>query len=236
MPKTAVAIRHVAFEDLGAFAPVLAEHGYAVRYHDVGLDSVAALDPSADDLLVVLGGPIGAYEEDRYPFLREELVLLEARLAADRPTLGICLGAQLMARALGARVVPGPAKEIGFAPLTLIDAGHRSCVGVFEGAPVLHWHGDIFALPEGATRLASTLACDNQAFARGPHAIGFQFHPEAGALGFERWLIGHTVELGAAGIDVAALRAEHDALATRLQECAVACLTHWLALQEPGRR
>jgi len=226
MNKSAVVIRHLAFEDLGHFAPVLAEAGYDARYCDVGLD---ALDAAATaDLLIVLGGPIGVYEDDKYPFLADEIALLTARLAAKRPTLGICLGAQLMARALGARVYPGPAKEIGFAPVTLTEAGRASCLAGFEGKPVLHWHGDTFDLPAGAMLLASTAICTQQAFAFGQNAIGFQFHPEAGAAGFERWLIGHTCELAAAGKSVHALRADYERLAPTLAKPAQECLRQWL--------
>ena len=117
MTKTLLAIRHVAFEDLGGFEAPLKDAGYAIRYADMGVDDVAGFgDP---DLLVVLGGPIGAYEDDLYPWLKDEIAAIAARLQAQRPTLGICLGAQLMARALGARVYPGPAKEIGWKPLDL---------------------------------------------------------------------------------------------------------------------
>lgn len=228
MARSVNVIRHLAFEDLGAFEPVLTRAGYDVLYHDVGLDDITALDPLDAGLLVVLGGPIGAYEDDKYPLLACELKLLKTRLAAGKPTIGICLGAQLMARALGARVYPGPEKEIGFAPLDLTEAGRASCLGVFESEPVLHWHGDIFDLPEGATRLASTNVCPNQAFSYGANAIAFQFHPEAGGTGFERWLIGHTLELAHAGKDVPQLRAECEALAIGLQSRAEACLARWL--------
>jgi GMP synthase (glutamine-hydrolysing) len=180
-------------------------------------------------LLIVLGGPIGAYEEEKYPFLVDEIALIEDRLSANLPTLGICLGAQLMARALGARVYPGPAKEIGFASITLTEAGRQSCLAPFADHSVLHWHGDTFDIPEGAVRLASTDICPNQAFAVGRHALGVQFHPEAGGPGFERWLIGHTLELAMAGIDVAALRAEYDRLVPSLAPQAQACTSAWLA-------
>jgi GMP synthase (glutamine-hydrolysing) len=228
MSKIALVIRHVAFEDLGHFAPVLADAGYSVQYCDVGLDCFNAEHFAAADLLIVLGGPIGVYEEDKYPFLAGEIVLIQAHLSARRPTLGICLGAQLMARALGARVYPGPAKEIGFSPLTLTDAGRASCLSAFEGQPVLHWHGDTFDLPAGATLLASTPLCRQQAFSLGCNAIGFQFHPEAGAAGFERWLIGHTCELAAAGKSVPALRADYERLAPHIAGPAQTCLRQWL--------
>src|ERR1700743_576111 len=123
MSKTLLAIRHVAFEDLGGFEAPLAEAGYAIRYADMGVDAIAGF--GAPDLLVVLGGPIGVYEDDLYPWLKDEIALIAARLKAQKPTLGICLGAQLMARALGARVYPGRAKEIGWKPLTLTSAGAK---------------------------------------------------------------------------------------------------------------
>jgi GMP synthase (glutamine-hydrolysing) len=224
--KTAIAIRHVGFEDLGAFGPVLDAQGYRLRYLDVGIDRLA--DSQHADLLIVLGGPIGAYEEDIYPFLSEEVEILRDRLARSKPTLGICLGAQLMARALGARVYAGPAKEIGFAPIALTVAGRASCLMPFNDSPVLHWHGDTFDLPEGATLLASTHICANQAFSYGPNALAIQFHPEAGGPGFERWLIGHAFELSVAKIDVTALREENASLSATLANRANECLGIWL--------
>lgn len=208
--KQVVAIRHVAFEDLGSFASVLDQAGYAIRYLEAGWDDLAAFDPLAADLLVVLGGPIGAYEEDIYPFISTELEILRQRLAAQHPTLGICLGAQLMARALGARVYPGGnGKEIGWAPLQLTEAGLNSALRHLdeEMTPVLHWHGDTFDIPAVAERLAGSKQYPNQAFALGNYGMALQFHPEVTVRGMERWFIGHAAEIGAtAGIDVAGLR------------------------------
>ncbi|MCZ8283437.1 MAG: glutamine amidotransferase [Aquidulcibacter sp.] len=224
--KTAIAIRHLGFEDLGAFAPVLGAFGYNTRYLDVGVDCLA--NGQNADLLIVLGGPIGAYEDDIYPHLSEIVGILHERLARSKPTLGICLGAQLIARALGERVYPAPSKEIGFASIILTENGKASCLAQFAESPVLHWHGDTFDLPKGATLLASTEICSNQAFSYGPNVLAVQFHPEAGGPGFERWLIGHSFELSAAKLDVCALRDENASLSTTLASSANKCLELWL--------
>src|ERR1700731_1376710 len=124
--KSCLAVRHVAFEDLGLLGPLLAERGYDIRYHDAGIDRFDVDTLVAPDLVIVLGGPIGVYETETYPFIAGEVAAITRRLEADKPILGICLGAQLMAAALGARVAPGPVKEIGWASLTLTDAGRKS--------------------------------------------------------------------------------------------------------------
>lgn len=224
MTKTLLAIRHVGFEDLGGFEQPLAEAGYAVRYADMGVDAAAGFgDP---DLLVVLGGPIGAYEDDLYPWLKGEIACIAGRLEAQKPTLGICLGAQLMARALGARVYPGPAKEIGWKRLIKADG----LLAPLADYPVLHWHGDTFDLPDGAVHLASTDVCRNQAFSLGRHGLAFQFHPEASGQGFERWLIGHACEIAATpGVTVTALRADTMRFASTALEKGRQVLRNWLA-------
>jgi len=229
MSKSAIAIRHLAFEDLGAFESVLSEAGYTLHYKDAGCDPLDGPDIIEADLLFVLGGPIGAYEEDIYPFLTGEITLIEKRLASGRSLMGICLGAQLMARALGAKVYPGPAKEIGFKPIILTEAGQASPCAIFTEEDVLHWHGDTFDLPKGATLLASTDICAQQAFAFGPQALGIQFHPEARGDGFERWLIGHAFELAKAGVDIKALRARNEQLRDGLKDRAQRFLKDWLA-------
>ena len=220
-------IRHVAFEDLGAWETPLRWRG-PVETFDAGVDSFDR-DPEAADLVVVLGGPIGVYETDQYPFLGDEIDFVARRMRTERPMLGVCLGAQIMAAAAGARVYPGPAKEIGFLPITLTAEGRYSPLAAFANAPMaMHWHGDTFDLPTDATLLASTEAVRNQAFAIGPNLLGVQFHPEANLSGFERWLIGHRAELGAAGVDIAGLRAEAAHHAQDLSNKAVRVLEQFL--------
>ncbi len=225
MTKTLLAVRHVAFEDLGGFEAPLSDAGYAVRYADMGVHAIADFDDP--DLLVVLGGPIGVYEDDLYPWLKDEIATIAARLKAQKPTLGICLGAQLMARTLGARVYPGPAKEIGWKSVSLAGDG---LLAPLADHPVLHWHGDTFDLPDGATHLASTDICRNQAYSLGRHGLAFQFHPEAQSAGFERWLIGHACEIAATpGVTVTGLRADTARLAPAAIAKGQQVLRNWLA-------
>ena len=178
MTKTLLAIRHVAFEDLGGFEAPLKDAGYAVRYADMGVDAIA--DFGDPDLLVVLGGPIGVYEDDLYPWLKDEIAYIAARLKAQKPTLGICLGAQLIADAMGGNVYQNTEFEIGWFPVRAVGAMREH--PLFRGFPVeftaLHWHGDTFDLPPGATLLASTDACTNQAFICEGNVVGLQFHAE----------------------------------------------------------
>ncbi|MDR2252798.1 MAG: glutamine amidotransferase [Bifidobacteriaceae bacterium] len=232
---SALAVRHVSFEDLGILEPLLAGRGYQVSYLDAGIDPVTAAVSLDCDLLVVLGGPIAVYESRAYPFLVDELDAIAARLAAGRPVLGICLGAQLMAAALGAAVGPTGRKEIGYAPLTLTRAGRDSVLAPLDGVRVLHWHGDQFAIPAGAGRLAETPGFPNQAFALGEHALGLQFHIETDPGRIERWLIGHACELAAAGLDPGAIRADAAAFGPGLAAAGAQVLNAWLDAL-PGAR
>jgi len=226
--KKCLAVRHVAFEDLGLLGPLVSSRGYGVRYHDAGVQPIDAETLSAPDLLVVLGGPIGVYESEAYPFIANEIAAVGARLAAGKPTLGICLGAQMMAAALGARVAPGPVKEIGWAPLQLTAEGEKSVLAPLGTTPVLHWHGDNCELPAGCIRLASTEHCPIQAFMAAPAQLGLQFHLETEPARFETWLVGHTVELGKAGIDPRRLRDEAREFAAATRAAGQKVFSAWL--------
>ena len=230
--KTALAIRHLHFEDLGSLQPLLLERGYTLRYLEAGTDDLR--DAALADLLVVLGGPIGAFDEQLHPFLLDELTLIERQLQQQRPLLGICLGAQLIARALGARVGDMGFKEIGFAPLTLSAQGQASVLAGLQGVPVLHWHGDRFELPDGAIPLAGTALCANQAFSVGRHVLALQCHLEAQPQQIERWLIGHACELSQSGIDPRRLRCQAAAVASSLPAAAQAVFAAWLDALPPS--
>jgi len=229
MPS-AIAIRHVAFEDLGLLQSALEERGIRSRYLEAGVDEISPAALAAADLLVILGGPIGVYEEEKYPLLSGELKAVESWLGTRKPVLGICLGAQLIARALGARVYPGSRKEIGIAPVTLTEAGRQSPLQALAAAgnQVLHWHGDTFDLPGEAELLASTPITPHQAFRRGAPVLGLQFHVETRFAGFERWLVGHACELAAAGIDVARLRADGRRLGDAIEQAGRELIRQWL--------
>jgi GMP synthase (glutamine-hydrolysing) len=227
---SAIALRHVAFEDLGLFGPILEAAGWKVSYREAPIDDLDDVSIEQSDLLIILGGPIGVYETHAYPFRSKEVALLERRLGKGLPTLGICLGSQLMAKALGSRVFAGPVKEIGWGKIELTSAGRASCLSPLgtDTALVLHWHGDTFDLPREATRLAFNVNHEHQAFSYGRNSLALQFHLEVEPLQLEKWLVGHAVELTRAGIPAQRLRVDTAAAAGRVREQAKAVFAAWL--------
>lgn len=231
-PLEAVVLSHLSFEDLGSLQPALEQRGFAIQTIDVATARFPLPQTERCDLLIVLGGPVGVYDSDAYPFLTAEIESLRQRLSARKPTLGICLGAQLMAAALGARVYSGSrGSEIGWFPL--LPANAEPAPDWF--APLLardlhlfHWHGDTFDLPAGALYLARTEHYRNQAFAVGNYALALQFHPEVTELGLERWYVGHASELRQKGIPVPELRASAHQHAPALVKAAAQFFELWL--------
>lgn len=230
--QQAKVLRQLCFEDLGIIAEVLKERDIQFTYHDVGLDDFKHLNAEKDDLWIILGGPISVYDQADYPFLEQLIALTKKRLSAKKPTLGICLGAQVLAMALGAEVKAMGYKEIGFFPLQLTQAGQNSILENFENQNVLHWHGDTFALPSGAALLASSARCTNQAFIVENYALALQFHLEVAFQNFERWLIGHSLELAQASIKPSDLRVAAKAQGATLEKLGQTTIHRWLDLAQ----
>ena len=146
--------------------------------------------PASYDALIVMGGPMGVHDEERYPWLKEEKRHIASAIHAGKNVLGICLGAQLIADVLGAKVAPQGYPEIGWFPVTFTDAaeGHPLLAGLESGMTVFHWHGDRFEIPSGALHLAESAGCPHQAFLYGNHVLGLQCHLEMDAAAVERLL------------------------------------------------
>ncbi len=227
--RSALVIRHTPYEGIAGFREPVEAAGFVIDRVDVTDPGFAAMDLVAPDLVVMMGGPMGVYETEAYPWIACEIERLSHRLAADRPTLGVCLGAQMMAAALGATVYPGPSKEVGFAPIALNEAGAASPLRHIAGVPVLHWHGDTFDLPPGTELLASTEQYRHQAFRRGANLFGLQCHPEMGIdPRFEAWLDGSDDYLALAGTDAARMRRDHDRLGSAATAAGRRLIAEWL--------
>jgi GMP synthase (glutamine-hydrolysing) len=228
--KRALVVHHVAHEGLAGFAGPLVDAGYAIERLDVDDPGFAEADFLGPDLLVLMGGPMAVYRRDLFPWIDGEVARLAARIAAGRPTLGVCLGAQLIAAALGAEVARGPLHEVGFAPLTLTPEGRESPLAALEGVSVLHWHGDGFGVPESATLLAET-AHFPQAFAQGSAVLALQCHPEMGAAddGIDAWLAADAAYVVKADTSAEAIRADHALYGRAASEAGRVALQRWLA-------
>ncbi|GHB98157.1 type 1 glutamine amidotransferase [Cerasicoccus arenae] len=170
-------LQHVPFEGLGSIERWLQKASYEITCTKL-YDNEALPPLDGIDLLIVMGGPMSVNDEPKYPWLVSEKAFVRGAIAAGKATLGICLGAQLIASALGSEVKANPVKEIGWLP---IEAANIDRPDVFQFPPVVgvfHWHGETFSLPEGATLTASSQGCVNQAFQIGANVIGLQFHLE----------------------------------------------------------
>ncbi len=169
--------QHVAFEGLGSIEPCLESNGYTLTSTRF-FEAAALPDPEAIDFLVVMGGPMSVNDEQQFPWLAPEKKFVRTVIESGKPVLGICLGAQIIASAMGAHVFQNRDKEIGWHPIYGIAPGDGPTFTFPQSATVFHWHGETFDLPAGATRLARSDGCENQAFQMGERVIGLQFHLE----------------------------------------------------------
>jgi GMP synthase (glutamine-hydrolysing) len=197
--RRALVLKHVPHEGPGRIAGALERAGFVHEVRELSRGDAVPETLAGFDALIVMGGPMGVSDAggSRYPFLARELRLLERALAEDFPTLGVCLGAQLLAHAAGARVYPATIgdppvglREVGWGAVHFVaDASSKALLaGLHPAETVFHWHGDTFDLPAGAHLLASTLPCKNQMFRAGRRLYGIQFHVEVEPSDIAAWL------------------------------------------------
>jgi GMP synthase (glutamine-hydrolysing) len=235
MPKLLV-FQHVAHEILGTLDPLLRSYGFRNRYYNFGRTPDAQPRLDGYQGLIVLGGPMNVDQTDAHPHLETEVRAIDDALERGLPVLGICLGAQLLAKALGARVEPNPEKEIGWYDVSVTPEGKRDPLFAHfdESERLFQWHGDTFAIPDGAVRLASSAACANQAFRYGDCAYGLQFHLEVDQPLVERWLKipSHQEEIAAQNGRICSDRIRSDTAqhADRLLELSDAAFTGFIEL------
>ena len=236
MSKVCV-IQHIEIETPGRIADALEAAGCQTETILSHTGQPVPASMSGFDGRVVMGGPQSVYQQDRFPFLRAELRLIESGLKAQKPILGVCLGSQLLATALGARVYSGEQKEIGWYPVTLTEAaGHDA---LLNGAPVaftpLHWHGDVFDLPKGGVALAASELTPHQAYRHGSNAYGFLCHLEVTDRHVAEWVTVFADELHQAGVDARAILAGAKQYLPPLQKLGTSVFSRWVALVSTER-
>jgi len=226
--RTGLIIRHVPHEGIAGYRAPIEAAGYELARIDVADPDFGAVDLGEPDLLIMMGGPMGVYEQDEHPWIACQMKRLARRIDAGRPTLGVCFGAQMIAAAMGARVYPGPAKEVGFHPLSFVDPS--SPLRHLADVPVLHWHGDTFDLPDNVELLASTPAYPHQAFRRGSNILALQFHGEMGLdPRFDEWLNQWPGALAETGGSVEGMRDLHSRHGPPAVVAGRAMIAEWLA-------
>jgi GMP synthase (glutamine-hydrolysing) len=230
--KHILVLQHSACEHLGTIGKVLKQIRI-IPYFIRPFEGQSVPKEIADSTgLIVLGGPQSVYDQGKYPFLRDEIKLIESALNHEKPVLGVCLGSQLLAATLGATVYPGMRKEIGWNRVTLTEACRSD--SLFAGIPrsftAFHWHGDIFDLPRGATRLASSTLTANQAFRHGLNAYGLLFHLEVTFPQVRNMVDVFADELHAAGLNGAAIKLNAHPHLSALQQIGHTVFLRWGAL------
>lgn len=227
-----IVLQHVACETLGAIADALELAGVTVEYVRPYLGQSVPQEMGGAAGLIVMGGPMSVYEQEQYPFLRDEIRLIEDALRREQPILGVCLGSQLLAAALGAEVASSGSKEIGWYPITLTSDGmaDRLLKGVPPSLTAFHWHSDIFSLPRGAVSLAASEMTNHQAFRYGRAAYGFLFHMEATGTIIADMVETLADELQDARVEGSQLRAQARHHLPRLSEIGGGVFERWVEM------
>ena len=230
--KSVWVLEHTACESLGTMEDTLRNAGVDFTYVATHSGDTVPREMAGRSGLIVMGGPMGVFENARYPFLRDEMRLIESALKSGKPVLGVCLGSQLLAAVLGANVTKGEKKELGWHPVTL--TGDAAADGLLAGVPAefwpFHWHGDVFPLPAKAVRLASSRQTPNQAFRFGPNAYGILFHLEVTANQISQMLLDFADELQEAGGNANDIAAQSPQYLPALQETARTVFGRWARL------
>ncbi|HYL97832.1 MAG TPA: gamma-glutamyl-gamma-aminobutyrate hydrolase family protein [Blastocatellia bacterium] len=225
-------LQHIGFEKLGTIANALEQLGATYEYVRgfEGQEIPSGMEEASG--LIVMGGPMGVYEQGRYPFLADEIRLIKTALDAGKPILGTCLGSELLASALGARVAPSGTQEIGWYPIRLTGQSRsdRLLADIRARFVGFHWHGDFFDLPEGAVPLALSEKTPLQAFRHGDNAYGFLFHMEATERIIGSMVDGFADELEREGIDGQALIAQSSDYLPELQSIGSTVFSRWAEL------
>lgn len=203
MSRNILVIRHMYSADLCSLETIFNERGFNITKAEGFSTDISKINPLDYDAVIILGGAMGVYQADLFPYLNDEMELIRKCVAADHPMLGICLGSQLTAGALGQKVYKGTAgKEIGFMDIELTDAAHETPLRHFDKSKtkVFQWHGDTFDLPPEAILLASSDKYQNQAFQIGKNVFATQFHPEVDGNGLSNTLVECCNETDVVGI------------------------------------
>lgn len=232
--KHVLVLQHHRCESLGTIADALQLAGVTPRsiHSEAGESVPKELGGAAG--LIIMGGPQSVYEADKFPYLRDEMRLIEDALRHERPVLGTCLGSQLFAATLGVKVYPGKKKEIGWFPVTLTDAATTD--PLFTGVPrsfmACHWHGDVFDLPGGATHLASSELTAHQGFRHGKNAYALLFHLEVTEPQIAEMVTLFAGELHAAGVDARAMITQTKNKLAAARRIGASVYQRWTALLE----
>jgi GMP synthase (glutamine-hydrolysing) len=228
-------LQHHPGETLGMISEALQSAALAWQYVRSYAGQPVPSNLKGAEGLIVMGGPQDVYQQDKYPYLRDEIALVRSAISERKPVLGVCLGSQLIAAALDARVAPGPSREMGWYPVQLAPAARddRLFHDMPETFTACHWHGDIFDLPAGATPLASSAMTACQAFRHSDNVYAILFHVEITEAMLRDWVRGSAAELARDQIDGDAILADAERHVSAIEPIAGTIFGRWAAMVRP---